>query len=70
MEWRWGTPRKDMGPVEVLWDGDGAPPPQVWTDKQTETNTFPHPSDAGGNDALCSGKIDPTAPCVASENWS
>ena len=23
MEWRWGTPRKDMGPVEVLWDLDG-----------------------------------------------
>ena len=21
-----GTPRKDMGPVEVLWDGDGYPP--------------------------------------------
>ena len=27
MEWRWGTPSgKDMGPVEVLWDGDGVPP--------------------------------------------
>ena len=24
-------------------------PPRVWTDKQTETITFPHPSDAGGN---------------------
>ena len=22
----WGTPRKVMGPVEVLWDGDGVPP--------------------------------------------
>ena len=22
----WGTPRKDMGPVEALWDGDGYPP--------------------------------------------
>ena len=64
----WGTPRKDMGPVEVLWDGDGVPPertgpvevlwdgdevnppppPPVWTDKQTETTTFPHPLDAGG----------------------
>ena len=25
-----GYPRKDMGPVEVLWDGDGVP--RVWTD--------------------------------------
>ena len=35
MEWNWdqslGYPRKDMGPVEVLWDGDGVP--QVWTDR-------------------------------------
>ena len=31
---------KDMGPVEVLWDGDGVPP-RVWIDKQTETITFP-----------------------------
>ena len=22
----WGTPRKDLGPVEVLWDEDGYPP--------------------------------------------
>ena len=22
---RWGTPREDMRPVEVLWDGDGVP---------------------------------------------
>ena len=22
----WGTPRKDMGTVEVLWDGEGVPP--------------------------------------------
>ena len=29
----------------------GVPPPptEVWTDKQTENSTFPHPSDAGGN---------------------
>ena len=35
----WGTPlpRPEMGY-----------PPQVWTDKQTENSTFPHPSDAGG----------------------
>ena len=54
---------KDMGPVEVLWDGDGAPcwkwhgtsgsimgwrwgTPQVCTNKQTESITFPHPSNA------------------------
>ena len=28
----------------------GVPPPvKVWTDKQTENSTFPHPSDAGCN---------------------
>ena len=27
LAWRWGTPGKDMGPVEVLWDGDGVHPP-------------------------------------------
>ena len=26
-------PRKDMGPVEVLWDEDGAPPRCGWTNK-------------------------------------
>ena len=26
---RWGTPRKDMGPLEVLWDGDGDGVPPV-----------------------------------------
>ena len=30
-----------MGPIEVLWDGDGVPAPQVWTDKQTENITSP-----------------------------
>ena len=25
-QWIWGIPRKVMGPVEVLWDGDGVPP--------------------------------------------
>ena len=44
-------PRKVMGPVEVLWDGDGVPP-RVWTNKQTETITFDHPSDAGGSDVM------------------
>ena len=29
MGWRLGTPRKDMEPVEVLWNGDGVPPPRV-----------------------------------------
>ena len=38
----WGTPPSRPG-----WD---TPPPiEVWTDKQTENSTFPHPSDAGGN---------------------
>ena len=34
----WGTPLKDMGPVEVLWDGNGVPPPRCG---QTENTTFP-----------------------------
>ena len=28
----YSIPGKDMGPVEVLWDGDGVPP--MWTDNQ------------------------------------
>ena len=45
----WGAPRKDMGPVEVLWDRDGVtplPPPGVnW---QTNWNYYlPYPSDTG-----------------------
>ena len=27
MGWRSGTPGKDMGPVEVLWEEMGPPPP-------------------------------------------
>ena len=26
MGWRWVPPRKDMGPVYILWNGDGVPP--------------------------------------------
>ena len=29
--------------------GMGYPSVKVWTDKQTENSTFPHPSDTGGN---------------------
>ena len=36
---------RDLGSVEVLWDGGGVPPSQR---EQTENITFPHPSDAGG----------------------
>ena len=43
-------PGKNVGPVEVLWDGGGVPP-WVWTNKQTETITFLHPSDADGNNS-------------------
>ena len=41
----WGTPRKDMGPVEVLWDGDGVPPGC----EQTENITSRHTAYAVGN---------------------
>ena len=34
----WGTPRKDMAPVKVLWDGDGVPPR---VDGQTLVKTVP-----------------------------
>ena len=30
------TPRNGMGPVEVLWDGDGASPPRPHVDRQTD----------------------------------
>ena len=58
-------PRKDIGPVEVLWEGDVIPPgkdmepvevlwdgdphPRVWTDKQTENITSHRTSYTGGN---------------------
>ena len=58
-------PGKDMGPLEVIWDGDGVPPERTWdqwkyygkemgVDKQTErygqTNKQKLlPSDAGSN---------------------
>ena len=32
--------------------GIAPPPVKVWTDKQTENSTFPHPSDAGGNNRM------------------
>ena len=37
MGWRWGThPGKEMGPVEVLWDGDGVPPSPIWTARYSQ----------------------------------
>ena len=53
--WDWGTlPRKDMGPVKVLWDGNGVnPPPQEghgtsgWRYYGMEIG-FPHPPPGGG----------------------
>ena len=40
-----GTP----SPTIQTWLGYPPPPPvEVWTEKQTENSTFPHPSDAGG----------------------
>ena len=45
----------DGVPPSQTWDGvlprpdwGTPPPPEMWTDKQTENSTFPHPSDAGG----------------------
>ena len=45
MGWTWHTPRKVVWPVEVLWDGDGVPPPPVWTDWK---HNLPHPLGARG----------------------
>ena len=54
-----GTPSpqgKDMGPVKYYGMEMGyPPPPRVWTNKQTETFTFRHPSDAGGKN--CDARI-------------
>ena len=30
-----------MGPVEVLWDGDGGIAAQVWTDTETRVKALP-----------------------------
>ena len=40
-------PRKDIGPVELLWDGDGVPPPAGC--EQTENITYRRTSYAGDN---------------------
>ena len=37
-----GPPEKDVGPVEVLWDGDGVPPlPRCGQTDTCENSTFP-----------------------------
>ena len=36
----WGSPRKNMGPVEVLWDGDGVPPGCQQTENITSRHTW------------------------------
>ena len=46
-------PDLDLGPPPDLRlgtpPGPGTPPPpEMWTDRQTENSTFPHPPDAGG----------------------
>ena len=49
-----GTPSPGHGVYPIPGRGGGYPipgwgtSPRLWTDKQTETITFPHPSDAGG----------------------
>ena len=55
-EGTWGQslgypPRKDMGPVEVLWDGDGVTPPPPGVNRQTPVKTVPsrRTTYAGGN---------------------
>ena len=42
----WGT----HPPTIKTWLG--YPPVELWTDKQTENSTFPHPSDAGDNNKM------------------
>ena len=48
----WGTPHHPdltgVPPPPSRLDWSTPPPVEVWTDKQTENSTFPHPSDAGG----------------------
>ena len=48
----WGVPTLARG--YLPWSGGRYLPgyPRVWTDKQTETITFPYPTDAGGNNNL------------------
>ena len=46
----WGTPRKDIWPVEVLWDRYGVPSSCDQTDTLWKLY-LPHPSDVGGNKA-------------------
>ena len=51
--------------------GTPLPPIKVWTDKQTENSTFPHPLDAGGNNkALLRERKRHTACHVASTHYA
>ena len=50
MEWIWGTHSgKDMGPAEVLWDGDGVP---LAGSGQSENITSHRTSYAGGTNTF------------------
>ena len=61
----WGTPslRKDMGPVEVLWHGDGVTPPSLGggqtentTSRRTKFDSFENlPNNPPGAEADCGG---------------
>ena len=53
--WMGGTPSLAKGGTPYL---DRMYPPPVCTYKQTENITFPHPSDAGGNDTNCNCTIE------------
>ena len=44
MEMEYPPPRKDMGPVEVLWNGDGVTPPHPGCELTNKLKLLPSPS--------------------------
>ena len=88
--WKGGTPGPGKG-VPPTWTWEGGTPPgpgkglpplipspiEVWADTQSETITFPHPSDAGGKNGKKSSSqtwqilpwVLPTLVCTRRQCW-
>ena len=65
----WGTPlsHQDLGWGTPTQTWDGVPPLQTW--EQTETITFPHPSDAGGKNVATIGDGRESIRMIMSKPW-
>ena len=64
--WDWEPSQTwDWDPPTLTWDRV----PPLGVDWQTENNTFPHPSDAGGNELHVIREVDPNLPFGSMPVW-